>query len=806
MAASRLLWVRMSMKVPGSLPVYDAPVRRRRSFGLVWCCVALGAAAQGPEFPAEAEAESDPGFIRLANPAFPVATTSAEPVDRGPRVERADLAPYFFEGKALEARTAFSAGDYRKARELLDAVPDTAPVRFLRALAAQRSADWAFSAKEFEALAEGYAPLRERCLVHAGWSYEQQRDWASAARMFEGVRPSSRLYPDARLGLSKVRRWLKDPRAAQAALADYLDRPPPAWGRDVGAEALLVFADLLGGKGDSKGEREALLKLWSRHPLSKEAEKVEPRLGDLTAVPVEARVARGEALIDAHRNAQGLELVEPLLEGLALPDGVACQAHFAAGKGYRKLRQHAKAIATLGPVVKQCKDPEIRLRGGYTLGFSQGISAPSLAAGTYEALAKAFPTHALADDALFFAAEVHAKRGLKAQAIERYLDVVERYPTGDYAADSLFRLFWLARAEGRLDEAVVFLEEIEGRWANADDSYERERARYWRARVLEQQERAADAVGAYEALAVDHPATYYGLLARERVGTLDAARGEALLPRVTAAPQAEDPFPLSAGPLASDPQFASAVELLRLGFGELVPTEILAIDRTGLPPESLRLMVLVLSLAGQERSAHGLARLWLRRDLSGPITAPRRAIWELAYPRAFRDIVVEHSRGADELDPDLLQALMREESALDPKALSWAGALGLCQLMPATAAGVAMQLKLKRPSQAQLLEPDLNIRLGSRYLADLVRRMKGVKPFALASYNAGESAVNRWRRDNGDDDLAAWVEQVPIQETRGYVKRVLRSYNTYKLLYAPGELARTVAPLPEKPAPAGKSG
>lgn len=787
--------------------MYDAAVRRRcRSFGLFVSFVAVGAWAQALDFPAEVAAESDPGFVRVANPAFPVAPPAPSAAERGPKLERAELSAYFTEGKAAEARAAFTAGDYKRARELLDGVPDTAPVRFLRALAAQRSADWAFSAKEFEALAEGYAPLRDRCLVHAGWSYEQLRDWPAAVRVFDAVARTSRLSVDARLGLSKALRWSKDSKRAQAVLAEYVDRAPPAWGRDVGAEALLALADLLGAKGDTKGEQEALLKLWSRHPLAKEAEKAEARLGDLAAVPIDARVARAEALIEAHRNQQGMEILEPLLEGLALPDPLACRAHFAAGKGYRKLRQHQKAIALLSPVVKRCKDPEARLRGAFILGFSQGISAPAQAAGTYEGLAKAFPAHALADDSLFFAAEVHAKRGLKELAVERYLDVVERYPAGDYAADALFRLFWMARAEGRLEEATAYLDEIVGRWANADDSYERERARYWRGRVLEEQAKPAEALEAYEALALEHPATYYGLLARERVATLDEARGAALAGRVAAAPTADDPFPIHAGPLASDPQFQSAVELLRLGFGELVPMEILAIDRTGLPPDSLRLMVLVLSLAGEERSAHGLARLWLRRDLSGPISVERRAIWEMAYPRAFRDTVVEHSRAADELDPDLLQALMREESALDPKALSWAGALGLCQLMPATAAGVAMQLKLKRPSQAQLLEPDLNVRLGARYLSDLVIRMKGVKPFALASYNAGESAVNRWRRENGDQDLASWVEQIPIQETRGYVKRVLRSYNTYKLLYAPGELARTVAPLPAKPAPAGQNG
>lgn len=780
-------------------------VRRGLALGVVFFSRSLLGASEAPEFPAEGEAESDPGFVRVVNPAFPVRAAAPEAVDPGPRLERADLAPYFADGKGAEARAAFTAGDYRRVRELLDAVPDTAPVRFLRALAAQRLSDWAFSSKEFDALAESWPTLRDRCLLYAGWSYEQLRDWASAARVYAGIRPTSRLAPDARMGLARARRWSKDSKGALAAIADDLERPPPAWGRDIGAEALLVAADIHAGKGDTKAEQDALLKLWSRHPLAKEVEKAEPRLGDLAAVPQDALVARAEALIDAHRNAQGMELVEPMLATLALPDPLACRAHFAAGKGYRKLRQHAKAIATLAPVVKQCKDPEIRLRGGFTLGFSQSISAPSLAPATYEAVAKGFPDHALADDSLFFAGEVYARRGLTAQAVERYLDVVERYPAGDYAADALFKLFWLARGEGRLDDARVFLEEIEGRWANADDSYERERARFWRARVLEQQDRRDEALAIYERLAVDHPATYFGLLARERTATLDEARGAALLARVAAAPVAADPFPLAPGPVVDDPQFGSAVELLRLGFGELVPTEILAVDRSALPAESLRLMVLVLSMAGETRSAHGLARLWLRKDLSGPITADRRAVWEIAYPKAFRDIVVEHSRAADDLDPDLLQALMREESALDPKALSWAGALGLCQLMPATAAGVAAQLKLKRPTQAQLLEPDLNIRLGARYLSDLLTRMKGVKPFALASYNAGESAVNRWRRENGDEDLAEWAESIPIQETRGYVKRVLRSYNTYKLLYAPGDPARTVAPLPVK-APPGKGG
>ncbi len=378
------------------------------------------------------------------------------------------------------------------------------------------------------------------------------------------------------------------------------------------------------------------------------------------------------------------------------------------------------------------------------------------------------------------------------------IDVADGYPDGDFAADALFKLFWIARAESRFDDAAQFLSEIEGRFAHADDTAPVERARYWRGRLLESQEKVEDALTVYEAVAVDHPATYYGLLARERVEALDELRGVQLIERIVIAPAANEPFPIYAGPLVDVPQFKSAVELLRLGFGELVPMEIVSMNRAALPRESLRLLVLMLAMAGHERAAHGMARLWLRRDLTGPISADVRAWWEIAYPNAFRDLVVTHSEAADELDPDLLQALMREESALDPRALSWAGALGLCQLMPATAAEVAGWLKLPRPTQPTLLEPDLNIRLGAKYLAHLIKLQKGVKPFAVASYNAGASAVGKWRQKNGDTDLAEWVEEVPIQETRHYVKRVLRSYNTYKLLYAPGELAKTVVPPPIK--------
>ena len=133
----------------------------------------------------------------------------------------------------------------------------------------------------------------------------------------------------------------------------------------------------------------------------------------------------------------------------------------------------------------------------------------------------------------------------------------------------------------------------------------------------------------------------------------------------------------------------------------------------------------------------------------------------------------------------LLHAVSRQESALNPEAVSPAGARGLMQLMPATAKMVAKQLKVPFNKKKLTQDPDYNALLGMKHLQDLIEKYKGSYVLALAAYNAGGHRANQWIERFGDPrdsnvDVVDWVEMIPFDETRNYVQRITESLQVYR--------------------------
>jgi len=148
------------------------------------------------------------------------------------------------------------------------------------------------------------------------------------------------------------------------------------------------------------------------------------------------------------------------------------------------------------------------------------------------------------------------------------------------------------------------------------------------------------------------------------------------------------------------------------------------------------------------------------------------------YPKGFMNNIKIHSKNYN-VDKNLLLALIREESLFDPNAISHVGAKGLMQLMDYTGEKIKRDLNLD--SNSNFFDPELNIQIGTYYLATLIKEFDNNIFLALAAYNGGPGNVRKWltRFDGLEND--EFVESIPFKETHGYIKRVLRSYFYYIL-------------------------
>lgn len=177
--------------------------------------------------------------------------------------------------------------------------------------------------------------------------------------------------------------------------------------------------------------------------------------------------------------------------------------------------------------------------------------------------------------------------------------------------------------------------------------------------------------------------------------------------------------------------------------------------------------------ADAKRQAIHVAVRWEWFDQAIAVASDNKVFYdyELLYPLPY-DAEVKAAAKLTSLEPELVYSVLRQESLYRPDAVSGVGARGLLQLMPGTARMAAKKWKLRAPSERDLFLPSVNVRLGAAHLRDLLDRFDAQTAVALAGYNAGPNAVARWLPST-PIDADRWIENIPFNETRSYVRRVL---------------------------------
>ena len=389
-------------------------------------------------------------------------------------------------------------------------------------------------------------------------------------------------------------------------------------------------------------------------------------------------------------------------------------------------------------------------------------------------LVERHPTSAGALDVIFFRADTHHDAGRLDQAIDHYRRVVSMSSGADRAGLSRMRWAQIHLGRGESAEAAdvyrAYLDEFPNgrRW---------EEASYWGAHAARTAGDAAAAAQMLERLRAEGPYSYYAFL---------AGPAEAATPVFGPPPQ---------GCLVPPPPdwLARWLEVLatlaEAGLEDGAEGHVAAM-RTAVWDSDELLLRLGTALNEAGRTVDGIRLGWELRNRGREWDC---ALLRVVYPFPYRELLTSRARELG-LDPYLVAGLVRQESAFHPSIVSPAGAIGLMQVMPATGRQLARASGVRDFTTATLENPEVNVHLGTRFLAELFERYDGDVPLFLSAYNAGPTRANRWRRLPEASDPARFTERIPFTETRGYVKNVVRNRALYRWLYGDGDAAAESRP------------
>lgn len=320
---------------------------------------------------------------------------------------------------------------------------------------------------------------------------------------------------------------------------------------------------------------------------------------------------------------------------------------------------------------------------------------------------------------------------------------VSSFPSDDHSTAILWLRGWNKWMAGDVSGSLEWWDTA---LAKASSSWE-PRLLFWKAMALEKVSRKAEAATLLGKLAKEYPLSIYALRA---------------FPNGAKAIRNEIPENL----------FSERSLLEEWGF---IPYARIRLSGSGDPSDIFRSAQLA-SWTGDHLSAfRGGSALY--NSLVGGEYLPKEGL-ELLYPRPYLSTVEQLGKKFS-VDPYLLWSIMRQESAFDPHATSYVGASGLMQLMPATADEEARILGI---GQYDIYDEKTNLTLGASHISRLLRSFLRID-WAVAAYNAGSGSVRRWLETKEDLKFEEWMEEIPYDETAGYVSKVFANLKMYRLIY-----------------------
>jgi soluble lytic murein transglycosylase len=582
------------------------------------------------------------------------------------------------------------------------------------------------------------------------------------------------------IALQLYHKLLDPPTPAEHALAEL---------PDYRARILSAAAALAAETGRNDQAQEWWRELATQMPATDEALDAVTRLDEQTQ-PLDPALAA--QVLSAHEQwAAALPRYDAAIAAVSGEDALELRRQRAlAQRGASDIDGALAELADIGaaspnsPAGRQAQLDWVQTKG------QSGDIAGAIAG--YRQFAQAYADDERAPEALSRAATLLSRQGDAEAALQQQLDLGRRYPASDQAHDALFSAGWALFRTSRLEEARAAWDLLRQNTSGTVAA----QAAFWAARTADV--KSADYKSRLTAAIDAAPDSYYGaraaeLLDKPLAGTvpIDAPiAGESWR-------AAEDWIAGWSG--------APAFHLEEHGYpadviGNAAVSRALALQDVALQPEAIAewnnaraawtndpVKLYLLARLAYDRGVPYIA-LKAAEDLADRspgqgIAKVPEALRRLIFPTPYADLILAQA-GEHKLDPLALYAMFRQESHFNSGARSSAGALGLAQVMPSTAEGIAQNLQLPDFQDDDLLRPVVGVRFGAFYLGRQRDAMHGSFAGALAAYNGGPGNALRWAGGDSVTDQDIFTEGIDYDETRGYVKLVISYYEAYRQLYA----------------------
>jgi soluble lytic murein transglycosylase len=533
------------------------------------------------------------------------------------------------------------------------------------------------------------------------------------------------------------------------------------------AAAWTMVGQLHQERGNRAGARSAFLRAIEAADGTSSAIDAARALSGLPGITPEDQLLIGRLYIRHGNLPRGIAGLTAYLESDHGSPAQREQVQYEMADAYFRSGDHGRAESALLAVAASVSDPGVAADALYTAARAQYRAGRADAARvTLRRVIRDHERQPAAARAAFLAADLYHDEHELERAVPLYQHAILSEPRSPEAAVARMRIGGIDFAAGRFDSALDHFQQY--RAATQPDERSYGQATFWTGMALLRLGRTAEAQALFREVRGIDPFAWYGGLAAAQLGD------DIWQLRLDHPPPPNSRFdPLVLRALAR-------VDLLKsAGWQDAAAFEMERVRRHFAHFDG------ALYVLAEELNARGFINegVALGRDIYRREGAWNTRLLRIVYPFPFRDIILAEAR-EQRVDPFLVVALIRQESMFNPRAQSFAGAMGLMQVMPRTGQGLARTLGVPRFQPDMLFQPDLNVAFGVRYLAEQLNVYGNRLDVVLAAYNAGPGRVGRWQRFPEYREPLLFGERIPFDETRNYVRIVQNNRRIYAALYA----------------------